>query len=271
MTSALATTYPQAGGASWTSRTNQTDWPRDLEPASNGRAHGELAVPAGGLPKARSVLAVTARPGVESGALGGLLYAFGKAGARLSLLSLTRGEASAFNSTNTPLEAVRPWELQLASWLLGISSVAVADYPDGELRNCPMPDLRARIQRAIAAYTPDLILVLDPAGDPDDAQVAEAVCLAAGPAGVPVAARTMPGASASWLVELGAETDTSRDVQRAAARAHASQSETLPRVLASLDSFGGREQLRWLVPVAIRPPAPRAAPPAPRVAEPCLN
>jgi len=271
MTSALATTYPQADIASWTSRTSQTDWLPALEPASDGQAHGDLAIPASGLPRARSVLAVTARPGVESGALGGLLYAFGKAGARLSLLSLTRGEASAFNSTNAPLEAVRPWELQLASWLLGISSVALADYPDGGLRNCPMPDLRGRIQRAIAEYTPDLILVLDPAGDPDDAQVAEAVCLAAGPAGVPVAARTVPGASASWLVELGPETDAARDVQRAAARAHASQSETLPQALASLDSLSGQEQLRWLLPAAIRPPAPRAAPPAPRVLEPCLN
>jgi N-acetylglucosamine malate deacetylase 2 len=269
MTSALATTYSQAGSANWTSRTSQTDWLQGPEPASDGRAHGQLsrgdlAVPASGLPKARSVLAVTARPGVESGALGGLLYAFGKAGARLSLLSLSRGEASAFNSTNTPLEAVRPWELQLASWLLGISSVAVADYPDGELHNCPLPDLRTRIGRAIAEYTPDLILVVDPAGDPDDAQVAQAVCLAAGPPGVPVAARTMPGTSASWFVELGPETDVARDVQRAAARAHASQSETLPSVLASLNGFSGREQLRWLVPEEIRLPAPRAA-------EPCLN
>jgi LmbE family N-acetylglucosaminyl deacetylase len=266
MTSALATTHPQAASASRTSQTNQADWLPALEAASDGRSHGgELAVPATtGLPTARSVLAVTARPGVESADLGGLLYAFGKAGARLSLLSLTRGESSPFNSTQSQLEAVRPWELQLASWLLGISSVAVADYPDGELRNCPIPDLRARIERAIAEHAPDLILVLDPAGDPDDAHVAQAVCLAAGPAGVPVAARTMSGASASWLVELGPEADVARDVQRAAARAHASQSERLPQILTSLDSFGGREQLRWLLPAAIRPPAPRAV-------EPCLN
>jgi N-acetylglucosamine malate deacetylase 2 len=245
MTSALATTY----GRSQLSQLSI----------------GELTVPVtSGLPKARSVLAVTARPGVESAALGGLLHAFGKAGARLSLLSLTRGEASAFNSTNTPLEAVRPWELQLASWLLGISSVAVADYPDGELHNCPMPDLRARVRRAIAENAPDLILVLDPAGDPDDAQVAQAVRLAAGPAGVPVAARTMHGASGSGLVELGAEAGVARDVQRAATRAHASQSEALPWALACLDGPGGRERLRWLVPAASRAPAPRAA-------EQCLN
>jgi len=270
MTSALATTYPQAGSANGTSQTNQADWLPSLEPASDGQARGplarsELALPAThGLPHARSVLAVTTRPGVESADLGGLFYAFGKAGARLSLLSLTRGEASPFNSTQSQLEAVRPWELQLASWLLGISSVAVADYPDGELRNCSIPDLAERVRRAIAEHAPDLILVMDPAGDPDDAQVAQAVCLAAGPEGVPVVARTTPGASASWLVELGPEADVARDVQRAAARAHASQSETLPQILTSLDSVSGGEQLRWLVPAAIRPPAPRAV-------EPCLN
>jgi N-acetylglucosamine malate deacetylase 2 len=217
----------------------------------------------GGLPRARAVLAVTARPGVESAALGGLLYAFGQAGARLAVLSMTRGEASPLNATHTRLECVRPWELQLASCLLGASSVAVADFPDGELRSCRMPDLTERVQRAIAEHAPDLILVLDPAaGNSDDARVAMAACLAAGPAGVPVAARTMTGARGSWLVELGAAADVAREAQRSAARAHASQSEALPEVLRSLDGQRGCEQLRWLVAAAARPPAPRAPEPS---------
>jgi hypothetical protein len=81
---------------------------------------------------------------------------------------------------------------------------------------------------------------------------------------VAVAARTMPGASDGWLVELGGEADVAREAQRAAARAHASQREALPEEFRSLDSLGDREHLRWLVPAAIRPPAPRDA-------EPCLN
>ena len=293
MTAALATTYPSAGGGSRTDSANradsanridsanrmdttdsayQTEWLPTRAPASEGRTNGRRSdsrAAAHGirdLPQARTVLAVTSRPGVESAALGGLLYAFSQAGARVSLLSLTRGEASPVNSTPSRLEAIRPWELQLASWLLGISSVAVADYPDGELSSCPMPDLTERVRRAIAEHAPDLILVQDPAaGGSDDAYVARAVSLAAGTAGVPVAARTMPGAADGWLVELGVETDVAREVQHAAARAHASQSETLPEVLASLDSFSDREQLRWLVPATIRPPAPRAA------EQPCLN
>jgi len=51
----------------------------------------------------------------ESVDLGGLLYAFRRTGAVLGLLCLTRGEASALNSTCARLEAIRPWELQLAA------------------------------------------------------------------------------------------------------------------------------------------------------------
>src|SRR6202012_1931191 len=51
--------------------------------------------PWGALPAATSILAVTARPGQEAADLGGLLQAFRQAGANLSLLCLTRGEAGA--------------------------------------------------------------------------------------------------------------------------------------------------------------------------------
>jgi LmbE family N-acetylglucosaminyl deacetylase len=242
-----------------TSYVGQTGWLPALGPAGPVRTNAQLpgstpALATNGLPRAGTVLAVTARPGPESAGLGALLYAFGQAGARLALLSLTRGEASPVNSTRSRLEAVRPWELQLASWALGISSVAVADFPDGGLRHCQMSDLTARVQRAIAEHAPDLILVLDPAsGDCDDAQVAQAACLAAEPAGVPVAARTIHGVHGAWLVELGDQADAARAVQRSAARAHASQSDVLHWVFADLDRLGSHEQLRWLLPPAVAP------------------
>ena len=46
------------------------------------------------LPGAGRVLAVTARPGQESADLGGLLFAFRRAGASLSLLCLTPSASS---------------------------------------------------------------------------------------------------------------------------------------------------------------------------------
>ena len=205
--------------------------------------------PVGGpLPRAASVLAVTARPGQESVDLGGLLYAFRRTGATLGLLCLTRGEASPLNSTCARLEAVRPWELQLAASTLGISRIAVASYPDSGLRQQPMAELTERVRRAIRQQSADLLLVIDPAaGDPDDTAVAVAACAAARQAGVPAVACTSPATPGSWTIDLGAETVTARAIQKSATAAHTSQSQALPQLARQLDRLGGREQLRWLV------------------------
>ena len=86
--------------------------------------------------------------------LGGVLYAFRRGGACLGLLCLTRGEASPLNSSvSARLEAIRPWELQLAASVLGISRLAVANYPDGELRCYPAAELAERVRRAIRQHS----------------------------------------------------------------------------------------------------------------------
>jgi LmbE family N-acetylglucosaminyl deacetylase len=135
------------------------------------------------LPRAVSVLAVTARPGQESELLGGLVYAFRRAGATLSLLCLTRGEA-ARSDASARLEAIRPWELQLAAAVLGISDVAVGNFRDGKLHHYAAADLTGRIRRAIRRQSPDLVVVIAPeAGDKGDAAVARAAIAAAARAG----------------------------------------------------------------------------------------
>jgi N-acetylglucosamine malate deacetylase 2 len=200
------------------------------------------------LPKAVSVLAVTARPCQESADLGGLLYAFRRAGASLSLLCLTRGEAAAQNSACARLEAVRPWELQLATAVLGIGEVTVANYPDGELDQYPEAELTDRIRRAIRQHAADLLLIIDPeAGDRDNTAVARAATAAAAQASVPVVAHTWPGAPGAWMIDLGAEAASARAIQKCAAAAHTSQWEGLPTVMRRLDLLDGREALRWLL------------------------
>jgi N-acetylglucosamine malate deacetylase 2 len=200
------------------------------------------------LPTAFSVLAVTARPGQESEDLGGLLYAFRRAGADLNLLCLTRGEGAAQNSTCARLEAVRPWELQLAAAVLGISEVTVASYPDGELHEYPVAELADRIRRAIRQHSADLLLIIAPeAGDRDDTAAARAATAAAAEAGVPVVAHTWPGAPGAWMIDLGADAATARAIQKSAAAAHTSQSEALPALMGCLDLLDGRETLRWLL------------------------
>ena len=198
-------------------------------------------------PRAVSVLAVTARPGQESADLGGVVYAFRMAGASLSLLSLTRGEAAGHNSGTGRLEAIRPWEVQLAASILGISGIGVANYRDGQLHDYPTSELAERIGRAIRDRSADLVLVVAPeAGDRADAAVARAAQAAAAAAGVPVIAHTRPGVRGAWTLDLGVGTETARAIQKSAAAAHTSQSEALPAVIGRLDLLGSGETVRWL-------------------------
>src|SRR6201992_274305 len=111
------------------------------------------------LPSAVRVLAVTARPGQESADLGGLLYAFRRCGASLSLLCLTRGAAAAGNSGAAPREAARPGEVQMAASILGVGQVTVPNYRDGRLHHYHSSELVGRILQAISEYAADLVLV----------------------------------------------------------------------------------------------------------------
>jgi LmbE family N-acetylglucosaminyl deacetylase len=201
----------------------------------------------GALPAAAAVLAVTARPGQESAQLGGLLLAFRQAGASLSLLCLTRGEAAPSAGT-ARLEAVRPWEVQLAASILGIREVGVANYRDGQLHQYRTADLTERIDRAIRQYEPDLLLVIaSETGDSADDAAARAATAAAERAGLPVVGRTRPGAPGAWTVSLGDSAEIIRAVQHSAVAAHASQSDLLPTVIQRLDLLEDEETVRWLL------------------------
>ena len=127
-------------------------------------------LPAGWLPRAGSVLAVLARPGQETAELGGLLYAFRRAGADLALLCLTRGQG-----------LLGELHLECAGWKRsGPGSCSWRPRPGhlpghgGQLsRRRPGQAAEAalgeRIGRAIRQHAADLLLVIDPAaGDADD-------------------------------------------------------------------------------------------------------
>jgi len=94
------------------------------------------------------------------------------------------------------------------------------------LSRSAMSALTGRVERAIGEHGPDLLLIPDPVdAGPDDARLAQATCLAARRAGLPVAARTLPGAVNSWPLDLGPG-----------------------QVRDWLSALGRREWLRWLVP-----------------------
>jgi N-acetylglucosamine malate deacetylase 2 len=200
------------------------------------------------LPRAISVLAVTARPGQESADLGGLVYAFRRSGASLSLLCLTRGEGAGRSASGSRLEAVRPWEVQMAGSILGIRDVSVANYRDGGLHQYPTEALTERIRRTLREHPADILLVNAPeAGDSADEAVARAATAAAAAAGLPVLGRTRPGVTGSWTIDLGGEAELARAIQRSAAAAHLSQSDALPALIDQMDRLGPAESLRWLL------------------------
>lgn len=194
------------------------------------------------------VLSVTARPGQESADLGGLLYAFRRSGASLSLLCLTRGERAARSGPGARPQAAPLREVQLAASILGVRQVCVAGYQDGSLHHYRMAELAERVRQAVGEYRADLLLVVAPeTGDIGDAAVARAATAAALAAGVPLAARTRPGVAGSWPVDLGADAEAARAIQKSAAAAHVTQSEALPDLIGRLGRLDGTETLRWLV------------------------
>jgi LmbE family N-acetylglucosaminyl deacetylase len=197
------------------------------------------------LPDASRVLAVTARPGQESADLGGLLFAFRRSGARLSLLCLTRGKDAA---GGTRIEAARPWEVQQAASILGVRQVSVAGYRDGGLHHYRSAEVAERIKQAAAEFSADLLLVVAPeTGDIADSAVARAAVAAALQAGLPVMARTRTGVPGSWPLDLGTDAEVARAIQKSAAAAHATQAAGLPAVMTRLDKLGPLESARWLV------------------------
>jgi N-acetylglucosamine malate deacetylase 2 len=201
----------------------------------------------GALPAAVSVLAVTARPGQESADLGGILQVFRRSGASLSLLCMTRGEATPAGLGAARAEAVRPWEVQMAAAILGVRAVTVANYRDGALHRHRPAELTERIGHAISEHAADMVVVVAPeAGDSEDLAVAQATSAAAARAGVPLVSRTRHDAPASWPVPLGESVEIIRAIQHSAVAVHASQPDLLTAVLERLDLLEDTESLRWL-------------------------
>ncbi len=214
------------------------------------------------LPRWRRVLAVVAHPDDESFGLGAVLAAFAAAGSDVSVLCLTRGEASTVRGVAGDLAQVRAQELQRAAEVLRLTRVGLREYPDGALADVPLDDLRAEITTFADGSAPDGVVVFDPSGitgHPDHQRATEAALGYAGPRGIPVLAWTLPvdvaatlntEASASFSGHPAAEVDLVIDVDRStqelAVACHPSQAVPGSVLWRRLDLLGPREHLRWL-------------------------
>jgi len=208
------------------------------------------------------ILAVVAHPDDESFALGALLDRFTSCGIPLTLLCFTHGEASTLHGRAGDLAIVRARELRAAAAVLGVESVDLLDYPDGQLDRYPLDQLAGHVRQLIAEQHPSHLLVFDiggVTGHPDHQRATDAALAAARTTGRTVLAWTLPREVADRLNdqfgtafigrtpdEIDAQFSVSRTRQHRAITAHRSQSlhnHVLSRRLALLRD---REHLRVL-------------------------
>jgi N-acetylglucosamine malate deacetylase 2 len=216
------------------------------------------------LPDWRSVLVVIAHPDDESFGLGAIIHQITQAGAAAHVVCFTHGEASTLNETGADLHAARCQELALASSELGIVTVDLHDYGDGQLGAVSTGELAARVLPAIRQYNPGGLLVFDDTGitgHPDHRAATAAALEAARPRALPVLAWTLPGHVASQLRRetgqpfagqppdrIHISVQVTRHAQHRASLAHASQISPSAVLWRRLQLLGDHEHLRWLAP-----------------------
>ncbi|MBI1352666.1 MAG: PIG-L family deacetylase [Actinomycetales bacterium] len=206
---------------------------------------------------------MVAHPDDESFALGAVLDAFARSGAEVSVLCLTRGEASTLHGVSGELGEIREAELAAAAAELGITSVRLRDYPDGGLDRVEHGRLEGEVHSAVTEANPDGLLVFDPDGvtGHGDHRCATAVALRVGEGvALPVLAWTLPTRVAATLREefdipFAGHSDGEIDIvlpvdrtaQRRAVDCHPSQAVPGSALWRRLELLGDHEHLRWLL------------------------
>ncbi|MDV3220446.1 PIG-L family deacetylase [Intrasporangium sp.] len=214
------------------------------------------------LPPWRSVLAVVAHPDDESFALGALLAAFADAGAVVSVLCLTRGEASTLHGVTGDLLELRAAELATAADVLGLGEVELLTHPDGRLAEVELQLLASEVSAVARRVHADGIIGFDlngVTGHADHAHATAAAVAAAETLGLPVLGWTVPDRVADQLrhehgapfdgypdAEIDLVVTVERTLQRKAAKCHQSQAVPGSVMWRRLELLGEREHLRWL-------------------------
>lgn len=216
----------------------------------------------GSLPPWATVLAVVAHPDDESFGLGAILDGFVQAGATVSVLCLTQGEASRIGAPGPDLSHTRAMELQHAARQLGVASAVLRTYPDGDLAQVDQAALALEVLRELDARPAEGIVVFDPSGvsgHPDHTAASSVALDVAAHRDLPVLGWTLPMSAAEQLNEefgatfvghrdddIGLVLRVDRGRQRMASLAHASQAIPTSVLWRRLELLGDLEYLRWL-------------------------
>lgn len=213
------------------------------------------------LPRWSRVLVVVAHPDDESFGLGAVIDAFVRDGCQVTVLCLTRGEASSLGA-GLDLGAVRAAELRLAADRLGVSVTILRDYPDGGLAEMRPEPILDDIGALVDDLAPDGLLVFDldgVTGHPDHATASALALQVATERALPVLGWGLPSDVAEQLkaeygVAFGGITadrvalrvPVERIRQRDAIGAHSSQAVPGSVLWRRLELLGSIESLCWL-------------------------
>jgi N-acetylglucosamine malate deacetylase 2 len=214
------------------------------------------------LPPWKRLLVVIAHPDDESFGLGAVLSNFVDAGAQVSVLCLTRGEASTLREVPGDLAAIRGDELAAAAHELGIDDVVIGDFPDGGLADVDPSKLDAAATALVARCRPEGILAFDLSGvtgHPDHIQATALAQRIAQREGVGLLGWTLPDAVATTVnaefdaslagrvpSEIDVRLDVDRERQRRAVACHPSQLTPGALLWRRLELLGDEEHLCWL-------------------------
>ncbi|MCU1345376.1 MAG: putative LmbE-like protein [Acidimicrobiia bacterium] len=107
-------------------------------------------------------LAVYAHPDDPEVSCGGTLVRWARLGAQVHLALVNRGDKGSSDPTQDPevLGAQRAVEVQAAAEVMGIASVTMLGYPDGESVNDL--ELRGRLVELLRSLRPDAVVCPDP-------------------------------------------------------------------------------------------------------------
>ncbi len=213
------------------------------------------------LPRWPRVLVVVAHPDDESFGMGAVIDAFVREGSQVTVLCLTRGEASSLGA-GVDLGAVRATELRVAAQRLGVSATILREYPDGGLAGLAPEPVLQDIGSVVDDLAPAGLLVFDVdgvTGHPDHASATALALRVATERGLPVLAWGLPADVADQLnAEYGVgfggidpdrvafRVPVDRTRQREAISAHSSQAVPGSVLWRRLELLGSVESLCWL-------------------------
>ncbi len=124
----------------------------------------DLKVPPLNYSTFKNVLVIFPHPDDETLSSGGLIRSLTNQGSNVTIVVLTKGEKGNDDAhLDTSLKRVREKELRKACESLGVSTIVLEDFGDGELTR-QKDKLKKYINSTISKYNPDLIITYDLSG-----------------------------------------------------------------------------------------------------------